>query len=319
MNNNQTKKFALIGVAGYVAPRHLQAIANSGHELVAAMDKSDSVGILDRYFPKASFFTEFERFDRHLNKLKSNNQGIDYLTVCTPNYLHDAHIRYGLRLGANVVCEKPIVLNPWNIDALDKLQKETNQRIYNILQLRLHPEMIELKKKVQHSDEFFNIDLTYITTRGNWYHASWKGNIEKSGGVATNIGIHFFDLLTWLFGEPTKNEVHLHTFDRSSGKLSFQNANVSWFLSISADTLPNKEFSSLRSFEINGNKIDLSYNFESLHTKSYQEILGGRGFDLERARSSINIASQIRNATPIGIQEDSHPLAHLELQKHPFN
>ncbi len=313
------KRFALLGAAGYIAPRHLKAISEANGILVAAMDKSDSVGVLDKYFPNAAFFTEFERFDRHLNKLKSNGKGIDYLTVCTPNYLHDAHIRYGLRLGADVICEKPTVLNPWNVSSLETIEEETGKKIFNILQLRLHPAIQELKKKIKLGEGFYEIDLTYITSRGSWYYASWKGDNEKSGGVATNIGIHFFDLMVWLFGEPQNNEVHLHTFDRASGILSFKNAKVTWFLSINANTLPKEvEGPSFRSLKINNDQIDLSYNFNQLHTESYKNILSGNGFGLDSSISSIKIASEVRNASPKGVQPNSHPLANLEIDKHPF-
>lgn len=313
------KRFALIGAAGYIAPRHMKAIAESGNDLVAAMDHSDSVGVLDKYFPKAAFFTEFERFDRYLNKLKSKGEGIDFISVCTPNYLHDAHIRFGLRLGANVICEKPIVLNPWNFEVLKDLEKETGKKVYTILQLRLHPAIQELKKEIDNSEEFFNVDLSYITSRGNWYYASWKGSDEKSGGVATNIGIHFFDLMSYLFGDCQSNDVHLHTHDRASGVLSFKNAAVKWFLSINTNTLPeNNEGPSFRNLEINGKSIDLSYNFEKLHTLSYLDVLEGRGFELDSAAPSIHIASEVRNSEPIGVSESSHPMAHLKLDKHPF-
>src|SRR5205809_946249 len=212
------KNFALIGAGGYIAPRHMKAVKDTGNNLIAALDKHDSVGILDSYFPEAEFFVEFERFDRHIEKLSRIGTQTDYVAVCSPNYLHDSHIRFGLRHGANVICEKPLVLNPWNIEALDQLEKETGKNVFNIFQLRLHPDIINLKEKVLNSDpsKIFDIDLTYITSRGKWYYTSWKGDIIKSGGIATNIGIHFFDMLLWIFGKVTKNIVHVHTHDRAA-------------------------------------------------------------------------------------------------------
>ena len=320
--NPSFKSFALIGAAGYIAPRHMKAIAETGNDLVAAMDKSDSVGILDRYFPKAAFFTEFERFDRHLYKLKSNTQPIDFLSVCTPNHLHDAHIRYGLRLGADVICEKPLVLNSWNLDNLESLEKESGKRIYNILQLRHHPTLVTLKEKIQNSDQIHNVDLTYITSRGKWYYASWKGDQNKSGGVATNIGIHFFDLLNWLFGKNNHSEVHIHTHDRAAGYLEFEKAKVKWFVSINDTTLPQEirvtGGTSFRSLDIDGEEIDLSYNFEKLHTESYKAILNGKGFSIEECRPSIKIASQIRKENPIGKNNNSHRWVDLPITNHPF-
>src|ERR1043165_564924 len=233
------KNFALIGASGYIAPRHLKAIKDTGNQLLAAYDPFDSVGIMDSYFPNADFFVEFERFDRHIDKLNRRSTKLDYVSVCSPNYLHDSHIRFGLRNGADVICEKPLVLNPWNAESLIDLEKETGKRINNILQLRLHPNIIALKKKVEESpkDKIFEFDLTYITSRGNWYFTSWKGDTSKSGGIATNIGIHFFDMLSWIFGETKSNVVHVHTHDRAAGYLEFTRAKVRWFLSINANTL----------------------------------------------------------------------------------
>ncbi|MDB5207686.1 MAG: Gfo/Idh/MocA family oxidoreductase, partial [Flavisolibacter sp.] len=259
--------FALIGVAGFIAPRHLKAIKETGNNLVAALDKFDSVGVLDSYFPKASFFTEFERFDRHLEKGSRSGKLIDYLSICSPNYLHDSHIRFGLRHGATVICEKPVVLNPWNINALADLEKETGKKIFNILQLRFHPHLIALKEKVAVSDptKIFDVDLAYITSRGSWYYTSWKGDLSKSGGVATNIGIHFFDMLIWIFGKVTHNIVHLHTHDRAAGFLQLERARVRWFLSINEATLPNnlreKGKSTYRSIIIGGKEIEFSDGF----------------------------------------------------------
>jgi len=236
------KIFALTGAAGYIAPRHMKAIKDTGNNLVAAFDPNDSVGIIDSYFPDADFFTEFERFDRHLEKLKRKGIKIDYVSVCSPNYLHDAHCRFGLRLGADVICEKPIVLNPWNIDALQEIERETGKNIYNILQLRLHPSVIELKKKVESApkDKVFDIDLTYLTSRGKWYYTSWKGDLSKSGGIATNIGVHFYDMLMWIFGDVQQSSVHLHTHDRAAGYLELERARVKWFLSINYDVFQLK-------------------------------------------------------------------------------
>ena len=234
------KNFALIGAAGYIAPRHLKAIKDTGNNLVAALDPNDSVGIMDSYFPYADFFTEFERFERHIDKIRRKGTKIDYVSICSPNFLHDSHIRFGLKNSAHVICEKPIVINPWNIDALKEIEKETGKNIYNILQLRLHPSVIELKEKVDKGDpgKIYDVDLTYITSRGHWYYTSWKGDVAKSGGVATNIGVHFFDMLTWIFGDVKEQTVHLHEHDRAAGLLVLEKAQVRWFLSNNADTLP---------------------------------------------------------------------------------
>ncbi|HVT84666.1 MAG TPA: Gfo/Idh/MocA family oxidoreductase [Chitinophagaceae bacterium] len=295
------KNFAIIGVGGYIAPRHLKAIKDTGNNLVAALDKNDSVGILDSYFPEADFFTEFERFDRHLEKLKRKGIRIDYLTVCSPNYLHDAHIRFGLRIGADVICEKPLVLNPWNVDGLMEIEKETGKKIFTILQLRLHPAIIELREKVQKAPagKKFDIDLKYITSRGHWYHVSWKGDIHKSGGIATNIGIHFFDMLLWIFGDVRSNKVSQHTEDTASGYLELERANVNWFLSIDANSLPAEAKHSgkrtFRSMTIDGNEFEFSEGFTELHTKSYEEILKEKGFPIIETRKSIEVVHIIRN------------------------
>ncbi|MEL6987621.1 MAG: Gfo/Idh/MocA family oxidoreductase [Bacteroidota bacterium] len=318
------KKFALIGAAGYVAPKHMKAIKETGNELVAALDKFDSVGIIDSYFPNASFFTEFERFDRHIEKLKRNGEGIDYVSVCTPNYLHDAHIRFGLRVGANVICEKPLVLRPWNLSALEEIEKETKNNVFNILQLRLHPNIVALKEKVVNgpSDKVYDIDLTYQTSRGNWYYTSWKGNENKSGGIAMNIGVHFFDMLSWIFGPLTSSEVHVYTHDRAAGYLEFKQARVRWFLSINYNTISDELKSegkrTFRALNIDGESIDFTSGFESLHTKSYQQILDGNGFPIHEAKSAISIVNSIRNANVIGLKGNYHPLAALPLEKHPF-
>lgn len=319
------KNFALIGAAGFIAPRHLKAIKETNNRLVAALDKFDSVGVMDSYFPDASFFVEFERFDRHLEKLHRRGEAIDYLSICSPNYLHDAHIRFGLRQGATVICEKPLVLNPWNVDALDQIQQETGREVFNILQLRLHPDIIALKEKVQSSDpdKVFDFDLAYITSRGNWYYTSWKGDVNKSGGIATNIGIHFFDMLIWIFGNVKENIVHVHTHDRASGFLQLERARVRWFLSINEDTLPElvraKGQRTYRSIKIEGNEIEFSEGFTDLHTKSYQAILDGKGFNLKEALPSIELAHQIRTQAPVGLKNDYHPFATQRISPHPFS
>jgi UDP-N-acetyl-2-amino-2-deoxyglucuronate dehydrogenase len=295
------KNFALIGAGGYIAPRHMKAVKDTGNKLIAALDKHDSVGILDSYFPETEFFVEFERFDRHIEKLRRLGTQTDYVAVCSPNYLHDAHIRFGLRIGADVICEKPLVLNPWNIDGLTEIEKETGKKIFTILQLRLHPAIMALREKVQKnsSGKKYDIDLRYITSRGQWYHISWKGDPQKSGGIATNIGIHFFDMLIWIFGDVKVNEVHQHTAETASGKLELERANVNWFLSIDANTLPDEIKQSgkrtFRSLTIDNEAFEFSEGFTELHTRSYEEILKGDGFPVEEARKSIELVHAIRN------------------------
>ena len=275
------KNFAIIGVGGYIAPRHLKAIKDTGNNLVSAYDLSDSVGILDSYFPNVAFFNVFELFDRHNTRLLESGKTIDYVSVCTPNYLHDAHTRYGLRLGADVICEKPMVLNPWNIDALEKVEEKTGHKAYTILQLRLHDSIAALKKKIDEGpkDKIYDVDLTYITARGDWYYTSWKGNINKSGGIATNIGIHFYDMLSWIFGPVTKNVVHVMTHDRVAGYMEMKKARVRYFLSINANTLPANavqgEKRTYRTIMIDGSEFEFSVGFNELHTKSYEKILAG--------------------------------------------
>ena len=318
------KNFALIGIGGYVAPRHLKAISETNNKLVASYDKSDSVGIIDRYFPQASFFTEQELFDRHCSKLKGTPQQLDYVSVCTPNYLHDAHTRYGLRLGADVICEKPMVLNPWNIDALSEIERETGNKIYNILQLRLHPAIIELKRKAEQakSTKKYEIDLSYITSRGNWYYTSWKGDIRKSGGIATNIGVHFYDMLVWVFGNVKQNIVHIHSHDRAAGFLELENANVRYFMSINSEHLPEialkNNKTTYRSILVDGEEFEFSEGFTDLHTDSYQKILSGEGFGLEDVRPCIQLVHDIRHLAPIGLKGDYHPMAKCPATKHPF-
>lgn len=294
------KNFALIGAAGYIAPRHLQAIKETGNNLVAALDKFDSVGIMDSYFPAADFFTEFERFDRHLDKLKRLGQKIDYVSICSPNYLHDSHIRFALRHHADAICEKPLVLNPWNVEALEEIEKETGKKVFTILQLRLHPSIIQLKREIESSpaDQVFDVELTYITSRGKWYHHSWKGDEAKSGGIATNIGIHFFDMLLWVFGDVKSLKIDNTDPDKASGYLQLKRARVKWMLSINENDLPAdvraKGKRTFRSLKMSGKEVEFSDGFTDLHTKSYNEILAGRGFGLIDARPSIELAHEIR-------------------------
>ena len=314
MTPKKGKNFALIGIAGYIAIRHLKAIKDTNNNLVAALDRFDSVGAIDEFFPKADFFVEYERFDRHLDKLKRKGIRNDYNSICTPNYLHDSHIRFALRQGADAICEKPVVLNPWNLDALIEIEKETQQKVNNILQLRLHPSIIELKNKIEQGpkDKVYDIDLTYITSRGNWYFISWKGDEHKSGGIATNIGVHFFDMLTWIFGDVKQNLVHIYQPEKAAGYLDLENARVRWFLSVDSNDLPEKakkEYKrTYRSITVDGKEIEFSNGFTDLHTLSYEEILKGNGFGMEDSRKSIETVYTIRNATPIGLKGEYHPL-----------
>lgn len=294
------KNFILIGAAGYIAPRHMKAIKETGNNLIAAYDPYDGVGIMDNYFPNAHFFTEFERFDRHIEKIKRSGIKIDYVSICSPNYLHDSHIRYGLRIGADVICEKPIVLNSWNLDALIELEQECKNNVHAILQLRYHLAILELKEKIEKGpkDKIYDIDLNYITSRGNWYYTSWKGNDEKSGGLAANIGIHFFDMLQWIFGTFESSRVDIKTKDTNSGTLKFKQANVNWYLSINAENLPleikSKAQSTFRTLTIEDEEIEFSKGFTDLHTVSYQKIIEGQGYGLKDAKNSIEIVSKIR-------------------------
>ena len=295
--------FALIGAAGYIAPRHMKAVKDTGNRLIAALDPFDCVGIMDSYFPDADFFTEPERFDRHLDKLRRKNEGnqIQYVSICSPNYLHDAHIRLALRNDCHAICEKPIVLNPWNVDALREIEEESGQKIYTILQLRHHPSIIELKKMVDEGpkDKIYNVDLTYFTSRGRWYFISWKGSVEKSGGVATNIGVHFFDMLGWIFGKVVDLHVTESKPEKVSGYLELERARVKWQLSLDINDIPKKIRETgqrtYRSIKIEGKDIEFSGGFTDLHTVAYQNILEGKGFGLEDARNSINIVHRIRN------------------------
>jgi len=311
------KRFALIGAAGYIAPRHMKAIEDTGNNLVAALDPNDSVGIIDRHFPDADFFVEFERFDRHVDKLrrKGAEHQVNYVSICSPNYLHDSHVRFGLRSDADVICEKPLVLNPWNIDGLKEIEEETGRRVNTILQLRLHPSIIALRQKLakEPKDRKHEVELTYITSRGHWYLASWKGDERKSGGIATNIGVHFFDMLHFLFGKPQENTAHINEPQRASGYLEFENARVRWFLSISANDLPadvrEKGQRTYRSITIDGDELEFSGGFEDLHTRSYEHILAGGGFSLDDGRTAIELVAGIRNAHPNRRSSDMHPFA----------
>lgn len=314
--SNKTR-FALIGASGYIAPRHMQAITETGNELVAALDPYDGIGIMDSHFPQASFFTEFERFDRFIDKYhRENEKKIEYIGITTPNYLHDAHIRFALKSGCHAICEKPLVLNPHNIDQLKIIEQETGKKVNNILQLRLHPSIIALKEKVQkeleeNPNKMYDIDLTYLTSRGKWYFVSWKGDESKSGGIASNIGVHFYDMLSWIFGEVKENIVHLKQPDANAGLLRLKNANVRWFLSVNYDYIPEDikaaGQTTFRSITVEGEEIEFSGGFKDLHTRSYEEILSGNGFGLDEAYGSIDIVSQIRKMTPIGLKDDYHP------------
>jgi UDP-N-acetyl-2-amino-2-deoxyglucuronate dehydrogenase len=307
------KNFGIIGVAGYIAVRHLHAIKETGNNLLASLDKFDSVGRIDSYFPESDFFVEFERFDRHFDKLKRTGTKIDYVSICSPNYLHDSHIRFALRHQAEAICEKPIVLNPWNIDALQEIENETGRKIYTVLQLRLHPKILELREKIKNGPKgkIYDIDMTYVTSRGNWYSISWKGDIQKSGGVATNIGIHFFDMLSWIFGNTRKNIVHVSEPNKAAGYLELENARVRWFLSLDYNDIPDacKKAGkrTYRSITVNSEEIEFSEGFADLHTLTYKEILAGRGFGLKEARQSVETAYTIRNSKPVGLQGDYHP------------
>lgn len=314
--------FALIGAAGYIAPRHMKAIKDTGNKLICALDPYDGVGIIDSYFPDADFFIEPERFDRHLDKLhrlsiskpRLNNLKVDYVSICSPNYMHDSHIRLALRNDAHAICEKPIVLNPWNLDALREIEKQTDKKICTILQLRLHPSIKALRSEILNGppDKIYNLDLTYITSRGNWYYRSWKGDIAKSGGIATNIGVHFFDMLSWIFGPVKENQVHLLKENKGAGFLQFEKARVRWFLSIDCHDIPKdlqeKGKRTYRSLTMEGKEIEFSDGFADLHTEVYREIIAGRSFGLTDAKQSIIIVHHIRNTKPKGLKGDYHPI-----------
>lgn len=309
------KNFALIGAAGYIAPRHLKAIKDTGNHLLAVVDPNDSVGILDRYFSNVSYFREFERFDRHVEKLKYGNpdEAINYVSICSPNHLHDAHIRFGLRVGANVICEKPLVINPWNIDHLKEVEAQYKGKVNTVLQLRVHPSIIALREKVLNGpkDKVYDIDLTYLTSRGPWYHYSWKGDPNKSGGLATNIGVHFFDMLSWIFGKVEKIEVHSSSDSLISGFLALERGRVKWILSIDRHLIPkeyvDKGQFTYRSIKVDGEEVEFSNGFTDLHTIVYQEILKGNGYGLEDALSAVQIVHDIRKCEVIGKNSNSHP------------
>jgi len=311
----KVQNFALIGAAGYIATRHMKAIKDTGNNLVAVLDRNDSAGIIDSYFPNADYFLEPERFDRHLDKLRrlGPDKKIDYVSICSPNYLHDAHIRLALRNNAHAICEKPLVLNPWNIDALKIIESETGKNIYNILQLRLHPAIVDLKKRIDNApkDKKFDVDLTYITSRGKWYFSSWKGEEQKSGGIATNIGVHFYDMLTWIFGDVQSNIVHLYEKDKAAGYLELEKARIRWFLSIDYNSIPEDIRATgkrtYRSLTMNGESIEFSDGFTDLHTRVYEDILAGNGFHIEETRASNQIVYDIRKQKAVGATGDYHP------------
>ena len=314
---SEKKNFALIGASGYIAPRHMKAIKETGNELVAALDPYDGIGIMDSHFPSASFFTEFERFDRFVDKWhRDGNKKIEYVAIATPNYLHDSHIRFALKSGAHAICEKPLVLNPHNIDQLKVIEQETGKKVYTILQLRLHDSIIALKEKIakelqKDPDKVFDIDLTYLTSRGKWYFVSWKGDESKSGGIASNIGVHFFDMLSWIFGPIEQNLVHVKQADVNAGFMKLKNANVRWFLSVNYNYIPEEikliGKTTYRSIKVDGEEFEFSEGFTDLHTRSYEHILNGGGFGLDEAKNSINIVSAIRKATPLGLVGEYHP------------
>lgn len=305
------KKFGLVGAAGYIAPRHMKAIKDTGNILEVALDPNDSVGIIDSYFPKASFFTEVERFDRHVDKLRRKGKGLDYISICSPNYLHDAHVRMALRNEVNVICEKPMVLNPENLDYLQLLEDESGKKINNILQLRLHDSIRELKQTVD-KNKVYDVDLTYLTSRGLWYHYSWKGDKNKSGGLPTNIGVHFFDMLTWIFGDVVDNEVHVAKNDIWSGILRLESANIKWLLSCNSKYLPEEVRkqgkTTYRSLKIDEKEFEFSKGFTELHTRSYEEILKGNGFNIDDVKTSIKLVHNMKYNKPIGVVKNSHPI-----------
>lgn len=309
------KNFALIGGAGYIAPRHMVAIKDTGNKLSVVLDPNDSIGIIDSHFPNAEFFTEFERFDRHVDKVRraGDGRGIDYVSICSPNYLHDSHMRFALRSGADAICEKPLVLNPWNIDGLLDIERDTGRKVNTILQLRVHPAIVALREKVrsQQKGSKHEVDLTYITSRGHWYLQSWKGDVKKSGGIATNIGVHFFDMLHFIFGGLQSNVVHLSEATRAAGYLEYEHARVRWFLSVDVEDVPQAPREAgqrtFRSITVDGEEIEFSGGFTDLHTLSYREILAGNGFGLEENRVAISTVATIRGADVAPLQGDYHP------------
>jgi len=311
------KSFALIGAAGYVAPRHMRAIKDVGGDLKVALDPNDSVGVLDSCFPDARFFVEFERFDRHVDKLARTGNAIDYVSICSPNYLHDAHVRFAMRSGADAICEKPLVLNPWNLDGLAELATRTNRSVSTILQLRLHPAIRALRERVaRERGRNYELDLSYITSRGRWYHVSWKGDEGKSGGIATNIGVHFFDVLAYVFGPVKANTLHLRTKSRAAGYLELERARVRWFLSIASEDLPpscRERQTTYRSLKLDGEEIEFSNGFTDLHTESYKEILAGHGYGIEDVRPSVEIVSALRTAPVQWTRGERHPAAREDM------
>lgn len=307
--------FAIIGVGGYVAPRHLKAIRDTGNRIVAAVDPKDSVGMLDQFSFDVKFFTEIERFDRHLEKLRrlSPEEHVQYVSICSPNYLHDAHCRLAMRAGAHAICEKPLVINPWNLDALEKIEAETHCKINTILQLRVHPELLKLKTRMdaESPETHHEVVLSYITSRGNWYHVSWKGQPERSGGIATNIGIHFFDMLIWLFGPVFETKLYYADAKRMSGMIHLRKASVRWFLSVDNQDLPpaikQTGGKTYRNITIDGHEVEFSEGFGDLHTRVYEKILEGKGFGLTEARPSIELTYRIRHAEIAVMDDFAHP------------
>jgi UDP-N-acetyl-2-amino-2-deoxyglucuronate dehydrogenase len=319
------KNFALIGASGYIAPRHLKAIKETGNVLLCAFDPYDGVGIMDSFFPDSDFFIEFERFDRHVYKLNSSKATkLDFISICSPNYLHDSHIRFGIRAGSDVICEKPLVLNPWNLESLVEMEKDFDKRVYSILQLRLHADIVNLKRKVDlgPAEKIYDIDLTYITSRGNWYYTSWKGDVDKSGGIATNIGVHFFDMLTWIFGECVSMKVHLNSHDRASGFLQLERARVRWFLSVDFDYIPEsiKQLGkrTFRSISVDGEQFEFSDGFTDLHTESYKAVINGEGFRINETANAIKIVHEIREKSIDPLIGDFHPFCKAAQKEHPF-
>ncbi|MBD3839082.1 MAG: Gfo/Idh/MocA family oxidoreductase [Epsilonproteobacteria bacterium] len=313
--NQKTVNFALIGASGYIAPRHMKAIKETGNTLIAALDPYDGIGIMDSHFPEASFFTEFERFDRFVDKWhREQDKKIDYIAITSPNYLHDSHIRFALKSGANAICEKPLVLNPHNLEQLKVIEKESGKKVYTILQLRLHDSIIALKNRIskeleENPDKIYDLDLSYLTSRGKWYFVSWKGDVAKR--IASNIGVHFFDMLSWIFGEVESQEVHIKEPHTNAGFMKLKNARVRWFLSVNYDYIPQAVRDTgkrtFRSITVDGEEFEFSEGFTDLHTTSYKDILSGGGFGLDDAMNSINIISQIRKMNPLGITPNSHP------------